>query len=141
MTLNQLINLLRKFGDAHQQINEFGRGDIPEIAASKDVTYPLMWVVISTATYRQSVMEYPVRIIFADLIYQDKRNELEVQSDMLQVAQDTIAYLRDNPDFDFTLGADPSISFFSDRLSDLVAGVDLNILVRDPKPLDRCVIP
>lgn len=141
MTLNQLVNLLKKFAADHQQINDFGQGDLAEIAASKDQKYPLMWLYFDSTNYRANEQVYPLRIIFMDLIYQDKSNELEVQSDMLQVAQDLCAFMIDNPDYDFMANKDVPMQFFTDRFTDLVAGVDITLTVRDPKPLDRCVIP
>jgi len=141
VTLNQLVNLLRKFASDHKQLNDFGQGDLAEISASTDQKYPLMWVYFDTTNYRANEQVYPFRIILMDLIYQDKSNELEVQSDMLQVAQDLCAFMIDNPDFDFMANKDVPMRFFTDRFTDLVAGIDMTLTVRDPKPLDRCVIP
>lgn len=142
MTLNQIVKLFEKFAADHLQINDFGHGSLSEIAASKDQKYPLMWLYFDTSTYRPNVMEYPFQVILMDLIFEAKnKNELEVQSDMLQVAQDLIAEFRDNPDYVISIPNDVAINFFTDRFTDLVAGVTINLTIRDPKPLDRCVIP
>lgn len=141
MTLNNLIDLLRKIAGNHPQINEFGIGDIAEIGASKDVTYPLMWSVLQPSRYSNKQLYVNLQLVFADLIFDDKKNELEVQSDQLSIALDIVAQLRENPEYDFQVDGDASIAFFSDRLNDLCAGVTVAIVVRLPRPLDRCVIP
>jgi hypothetical protein len=141
MTLNNLISLLRKFSEDHGQINSFGCGEIAEIGAAKDITYPVMWVNMNPSRYSANQLRYSINIIFADLIYDDKSNELEVQSDQQSIALDALSYLNDNPDYDFQTDPDATITYFTDRFGDLAAGVVLQLVIRDPKPLDRCVIP
>lgn len=140
MTLNQLAALLKDFATTHPQINFFGEGVLPEIGAAKDVRYPMMWVTFERSRWHGSTQEFPLRIIFADQIFSDKKNNLEVQSDMLQVAQDLAAHLND-PKFDFIAGQTFEMLFFTDAYTDLIAGVDMYASIRDLKPLDRCVIP
>lgn len=141
MTLNNLIDLLKSYTQSHKQINDFGRGDITELGASKDQKYPLMWVTYNNGRYSGKEMQYNLQLVFADLIFQDKSNEQEVHSDQLLIGLDTVAYLRENPDFDFQVDGDINIDFFTERFTDFTAGCVLSFTVRDPKPLDRCVIP
>ncbi|WP_343668731.1 hypothetical protein [Chitinophaga sp.] len=141
MTLNNLINLLRSYAQSHLQINDFGSGDLSDLAASKDVRLPVMWVSYPTGRYSQNQMFYNLTVFLADQIFDDKKNELEVQSDMLSIALDTFAFLRDNPGFDFQVDADATIDFFTERFGELTAGCAMSFTLRDPKPLDRCVIP
>lgn len=141
MTLNNLIETLRQYASSHRQLNDFGHGAIEELGASRDQVYPLMWVGVPTATYSGNAVRYPLQLILIDLMFDDRSNELEVQSDMMLIGLDTVAYLRDNPDFDFTIEGDITIDFISERYTDLVAGCVLSFTLEDPKPLDRCVIP
>jgi hypothetical protein len=141
MTLNNLIDLLKNYAGSHKQINDFGRGGLEELGASRDQMYPLMWVASYSGRYAGKSMQYSLQIIFSDLIHDDKKNELEVQSDQLLIGLDTVAYLRDNPYFDFQVDEPVTIDFFTERFGDLTAGCMLSFTLRDPKPLDRCVIP
>lgn len=100
-----------------------------------------MWAVLTPSRYSVSSVYYGLQLVFADLIFDDKKNEVEVQSDMLLVGLDTVAYLRDNPDFDFLIDGDVTIDFFTERFTDLTAGCVLGFTLKDPKPLDRCEIP
>lgn len=141
MTLNQIIQILNKFQSNHNQLNSFGRGLVEEIGATKDLIYPIMWVVNYDGQYSSKDMQYNFQIIFADLLTEDKSNELEAQSDMQSVALDLCAYLRDNPDFDFQVDDNASISHFTERFGDFAAGVLCGFNLRDPYALNRCVIP
>lgn len=141
MTLNNLINLLKKYAQSHLQINGFGAGDLSDLGESIDVKLPIMWVSYPTGRYSQNQMFYNLTIFFSDQIFDDKKNELEVQSDMLSIALDTFAYLKDNPELDFQIDPDATIDFFTERFGELCAGCAMSFTIRDPKPLDRCVIP
>lgn len=141
MTLNQIIQLLNTFQSNHQQLNSFGCGLIEEIGATKDLVYPIMWIISHPARYSGKEVAYGMQIIFADLLTEDKSNELEAQSDMQSVALDLCAFLKDNPDLDVTIDDNSTIDHFTERLGDFTTGVLLGFNLRDPFPLDRCVIP
>ncbi|ASZ14504.1 hypothetical protein KTO58_01280 [Chitinophaga pendula] len=141
MTLNQVVDLLKKYGSSHKQINHVGLGDLLDWAGSEDATYPVMWVELLPSPYRDKNMKYTFQVFFADQVFDDNRNELEVQSDMLQVGIDIVAHFRDHPDYDVTVDADVVFNFFSGRFRDLTAGVYFNLTFNDPQPLNRCVIP
>ncbi|WP_212005745.1 hypothetical protein [Chitinophaga sp. HK235] len=142
MTLNNLIDLLQKYAVGHQQINDFGYGNISGIGAKgRDQVYPLMWVVLNPSRYQGKEMNYSLQIVFADLIYEDGKNELEVWSDQQSIALDTVSYLTDNPEFEFTTDGTANIDYFTEHDGDLTAGVVLSITIKDPNPLNRCVIP
>lgn len=140
MTLNNVKDLLKKFADDHAQINDFELGP-SESFTSKIRNYPAMWVVVPSASYTANALNYRMAVIFCDLLREDNSNELEVQSDMLSIGMDFVAYMTDNMDFDLYIDGDPSINFFTEKFTAYTSGVELTINLKDPKPLDRCVIP
>lgn len=141
MTLNNLFDLLKSYQQSHKQLNDFGRGGYEEITTSTDQKFPMLWVLGYNGRYSEKAMLYNLQLVFADLLQEDKANELEVQSDMHLVALDTVAFLRDNPDYDFNLTGDVTVEFFTEKLADFAAGCLLTFTLKDPKPLERCVIP
>lgn len=141
MTLNQVVAELKKFAVSHNQLNDFGRGYVEEIGASVDQTFPIMWLTSYSGRYSAKDMVYSFQIVFADLLIESKSNELEVQSDMQSIALDFCAYFTSNPDFDFLMDDGAGIDHFTERFGDFTAGVLLTFTLRDPFPLDRCVIP
>lgn len=140
MTLNQVLGQLKKFADDHQQINDFEQGPTDRFNV-RETKYPAMWVTVNPSTYAANSLQYRFSFIFYDLIFDDYSNELEVQSDTLSIAMDLVAHLNNNLELDFYIFGDPSINFFTERGTDLTAGVILDLTIKDPRPTDRCAIP
>lgn len=140
MTIKEVKSLLNKLATDHKQINDFGWGDVWEIGESKSITYPLMYCTIQNSNVSGKTFNLSLSIIFADLVFEDEKNEDDVISDQMLICQDIIAQLRSDT-FDFTLGQSVAINFFTERLSDLVAGVQAEITLALPYVADRCAVP
>ena len=140
MTIKEVKKLLNNLATDHKQINDFGWGDVWEIGESKSITYPLMYCTIQNSNVSGKTFNLSLSIIFADLVFEDEKNEDDVISDQMLICQDIIAQLRSDT-FDFTLGQSVNINFFTERLSDLVAGVQATISLALPYVADRCAVP
>ena len=140
MTIKEVKSLLNNLANDHKQINDFGWGDVWEIGESKSITYPLMYCTIQNSSVSGKTFNLSLSIIFADLVFEDEKNEDDVISDQMLICQDIIAQLRSDT-FDFTLGQSVAINFFTERLSDLVAGVQAEITLALPYVADRCAVP
>jgi hypothetical protein len=140
MTIKEVKSLLNNLAIDHKQINDFGWGDVWELGESKSITYPLMYCTIQSSNVSGKTFNLSLSILFADLVFEDEKNEDDVISDQMLVCQDIIAQLRSDT-FDFTLGNTVNINFFTERLSDLVAGVQASITLALPYVADRCAVP
>jgi hypothetical protein len=140
MTIKEVKSLLNNLAIDHKQINDFGWGDVWELGESKSITYPLMYCTIQSSNVSGKTFNLSLSIIFADLVFEDEKNEDDVISDQMLVCQDIIAQLRSDT-FDFTLNNTVNINFFTERLSDLVAGVQASITLALPYVADRCAVP
>lgn len=140
MTIKEVKSLLNNLAIDHKQINDFGWGDVWELGESKSITYPLMYCTIESSNVTGKTFNLSLSIIFADLVFGDEKNEDDVISDQMLICQDIIAQLRSDT-FDFTLGNSVNINFFTERLSDLVAGVQASITLALPYVADRCAVP
>lgn len=140
MTIKKVKKLLNNLATDHKQINDFGWGDVWEIGESKSITYPLMYCTIQNSNVSGKTFNLSLSIIFADLVFEDEKNEDDVISDQMLICQDIIAQLRSDT-FDFTLGQSVNVNFFTERLSDLVAGVQATISLALPYVADRCAVP
>ena len=140
MTIKEVKKLLNNLAIDHKQINDFGWGDVWEIGESKSITYPLMYCTIQNSNVSGKTFNLSLSIIFADLVFEDEKNEDDVISDQMLICQDIIAQLRSDT-FDFTLSQSVNVNFFTERLSDLVAGVQATISLALPYVADRCAVP
>src|SRR4051812_27817439 len=94
ITYNQILAVFQDIADAHLQIKQFGAGDPADIPEGVD--YPLMWTVYDPAQINLSLRsdEISFKVLFADLLHEDKSNEQEILSDQKQIACDVVAQLQ-----------------------------------------------
>lgn len=132
-TLNQIIKVFNDFADAHPQINSFGTGDLWEVGMSEDIQYPVLWVqptesrvikgTSGTFTYTSNL----IRVFILDRVKKGKENEIEVLSDMSQVAHDLVKNIDQNPTL--SLGGillnnnDVVMEYVGEKLKDDVSGI------------------
>lgn len=141
-TLNQVKILLERIATEHQQINEFGFGDIWEVDSIKEYSFPLMWGVLKPADISDKIVELNIDLLFMDLVSKDEGNETEVLSDMLQVALDVRAWLNDDDLADyFTIDVSNRAEPFTEKFDVEVSGWMLSIRFKIIDLKDRCAIP
>lgn len=140
MTINQIKQILNDLANDHYQINDFGWGDVWEIGESESITYPLMYCTPQNSSVNGKIFNLNISIIFADLVFQDLKNVDDVINDQMLICQDIIAQLRSDK-WDFTLSDSVQVQFFSERLSDLVAGVKADFTLALPYIANRCAVP
>jgi len=99
------------------------------------VTYP---AVIGSGMTRMSF-----QVFLSDIANKDRSNVNEIHSDMLQVAQDLFAYLRDNEDeFGFSLATDELLlDPFSESFDDVLVGWSMLLEVDFPFAGSACNLP
>jgi hypothetical protein len=141
-TLNQIVNRLEEFAEKHQQINSFGFGDPWEMDTGKGTLYPRMFAVFVPSRLSKKQMKLNFSILFMDLVKKDESNELEVQSDMLQVCCDLRAYLTDFDQY-FTINEDDDLPVepFTEKFDEELTGMKIDITFKIIDLKDRCVIP
>lgn len=146
ITLNVLNTIFNDIADRHNMIHDYGFGDNWEIAATTVQYYPLFWVQVLPSTIYNSYIQYNFRFIVGDLVHKDESNELEVQSDTLQILWDIIAMIRQDyrtsyyysvyPDINNNVIATPFTEAWDDELS----GWYTDISIRVPRNFGSCDI-
>jgi hypothetical protein len=151
---------------AHDQVNSFGtfNGIQPSIdtasivrfdTLSQDrIQYPLVIADLESAQAISSRLVVTVGVYFLDRVENVRQigsvvsgltgwrnNEDEVVSDMLDVAQDYIAYFTDEPSYDFTLQESTSLQRFSEAFDDKTSGWKATLVFDVPYSRDVCSIP
>jgi hypothetical protein len=105
ISYNNIIDILTDIANRHQQINTFYVGENWEIENDADIVYPVFQVYPTLAKLpRNAYGEYKTIQInmnckVVGLTRQDNENEQDIYSDMLQVSQDIINELSQNPYF------------------------------------------
>jgi hypothetical protein len=92
-TLNQIFQLIETEANAHQQIAQYGQGDVWEIQP-KELNYVVLWAIEDSASVSDRTLTYDIRLICMDRVLPAEENEEEVLSDTLLILLDFVAYFR-----------------------------------------------
>jgi hypothetical protein len=104
----------------------------------KDVTYPAVFMTMGNSTTEGKIKTHTVQVTVADIVLHT--TELEVQSDMEQVANDLLGQIGwEKQPWRFTRST--TFEFFEDKFEDIVAGVTFSIDLEVPFLYDVCDLP
>jgi hypothetical protein len=140
LTLNQTVKLIKDIALSHDQINTVYFGDVWEFLAQTDNVYPAMFYSLTGSQINGKSLDMSFSLFFLDRQLQDETNETEVLSDQLLIAQDIISMLR-FPKFDWEIGDNVVLEFFTENEKDYLAGVKADVTISFPMLSNRCQIP
>lgn len=140
LTLNQTVKLIKDIAQSHDQIKTVYFGDVWEFLAQTDNIYPAMFYSLTGSQINGKSLDMSFSLFFLDRQLQDETNETEVLSDQLLIAQDIISMLR-FPKFDWEIGDNVILEFFTENEKDYLAGVKADVTISFPMLSNRCQIP
>lgn len=140
LTLNQTVKLVKDIAQSHDQIKTVYFGDVWEFLAQTDNVYPAMFYSLTGSQINGKSLDMSFSLFFLDRQLQDETNETEVLSDQLLIAQDIISMLR-FPKFDWEIGDNVILEFFTENEKDYLAGVKADVTISFPMLSNRCQIP
>lgn len=156
MTYEGIINALKQFAAQHKQIKCFGYGTITDIEVPVDPTtglpvardYAYMFLNPNPHQITKSMITYSFNVIFMDLAselqptgFSGLNSTIKAQSDMLLIANDLLAWIEYNTQFDTELVRSSSVTPFKEAYMDTVAGVTLGLQFEVPNDLNLCDAP
>jgi hypothetical protein len=166
MSWIKIKQALLDLANAHPQVNSFGTGDPLAVGTDNTINlrtpsrerivYPLVFADVQSATTDAGTLDLVVGVYFSDRVesikpmggvvsgsptlgWQD--NEDEVLSDQLQIAQDFISSLTNDPNEDWTLSASVSLTRFVESRDDRTAGWQATMTFEIPFGHSVCEIP
>ena len=149
-TYNQVIDILKDIAKRHLQINTFFLGKDYDLENSEDIVFPLFAVHPTLARMPRNVdgeyktIEINLECKVLDLETQSQSNERDVQSDMLQVAQDIINEINQNPYFNssnVSITNDIQLEALDEFEDDLSAGWSFNLSLQLINHNSFCGLP
>lgn len=147
MTFNQVVQRLEALGLSHKQINHVFFGEVVEWLHNGDIRYPAMCFDInnSVLSKEDKQMKYTFEIWFLDLVDIDvlaNGNQLDVMSDLTQIAGDYMAMLNfvDYQD-DLTIVPSYNVEYYREKFEDLTIAVKTTVTIGVDYLSDRCAVP
>lgn len=144
MTLNQIVDRIQSICLEHGQVGSFSQGLLSDFLADKTKRYAAAYLLKGDGTISLSGQASTLyfKLFLLDLVHIDeetKSNELDVQSDMVSVAQDLIAKM--NTYQDWKLSTDNKLSLMSEQGEDFLAGCSLDFSVSVKFTQNVCQVP
>ena len=146
-TLSNIVSKLQSLALNHKQVEFFYYGSIVEVLNGSDVTYPACFVEMLgiTVTTDEDQTKCQFRIWFCDILNLSegaKNNYLELQSDLVLIAEDMISMINSTLLYDFwTVNTVYPLTFAEEQLRDYVISVSFDIEISVPYLADRCQVP
>ncbi len=145
MTLNQIIHRIKTIALNHKQIRAFHYGNINDFFdIDKGKKFAVCALQDNGANIGNNILSVSFVIFLLDLVHisEDTRdNEQDVQSDMLEVAQDLFSEFDFSYYTDWKVTLDNPVQLVREEQPDFVAGVALNISIETPRIKDICAVP
>lgn len=150
LTLNQIVQRISAIALAHRQIKAFAYVD-SAVSWVQDTqrtnTYPVCLIEQNTAAFSTTgrTLTHTFRFYLLDLVNsaeQKDTNETEIISDMVSVAGDLIALMRDPAYYDtWSVVGDSTATIITDYSADYLAGVAFDLPIQVFYLADRCQVP
>lgn len=141
LTLNQLVNQIKTIGQLHPQINSVNVGSYYEfLSKGEDVTYPALFIEYDSARIDGTTLSVALSLYIADRQLPEDTNEVDAMSEMLFIAQDLIAELKDSSN-EFYLSESIPLQLLSEETADLDIVVKADVNIDLPYLSDYCQAP
>lgn len=137
--LKKVNQILKEIADNHANIYDYGLGDVWEINA-KDRNFTLLWVDLQPSTINPKTVVLNMNLYCMDLVTNGESNELNVQSDTLQILEDVIILLKRKYELineNYSAQATP----FTENFGADVSGWFIPIQIETPSIYGKCDVP
>ena len=139
MNYFDIIDKLKAHFDADELVNTVTQGDLFEVDLSKQTIFPLVHLIVNTATFEENVIRYNISILAMDIVditkdettskFEGNDNELYIINTQLAVLNRCYELLRRGTLYTdaFQVDGNPSAEFFTERFENKLAGATLTV--------------
>jgi hypothetical protein len=145
-----IIDKLKTHFESDVLVNTITQGDIFEVDLAKQTIFPLVHIIVNTATFEGSVIRYNISILAMDITETSKTettnkfdgndNELYVLNTMLQVLNRCYDLLRRGDMYSdkFQVEGNPTCEPFTERFENKLAGFTMTCDILIPNDMTIC---
>ena len=139
MNYFDIIDKLKAHFDSDELVNTVTQGDLFEVDLSKQTIFPLVHLIVNTATFEDNVIRYNISILAMDIVditkdettnkFDGNDNELYIINTQLAVLNRCYELLRRGTLYTdaFQVDGNPSAEFFTERFENKLAGATLTV--------------
>lgn len=143
LTLNQKVKRLEALASSQKQINSVYVGDIVYFLTAHKRSYPACAIEVGNMTAARSTHQHMTTftIWYVDMLDLANGNEIDLISDLSEMAKDMIAMINYNGFIDWFPQADIQMSVFTEQMQDYNVAVAFDITIGSLFLADRCQVP
>ena len=150
MNYFDIIDKLKSHFESDEIINTVTQGDIFDIDLNKMTIFPLVHIIVNTATFEENVIRYNISILAMDITDISKKessnkfdgndNELWVLNTMLAVQNRCYELLRRGTLYTekFQVDGSPSCEPFTERFENMLAGWAITFTINTYTDMTYC---
>ena len=139
MNYFDIIDKLKAHFDSDELVNTVTQGDLFEVDLSKQTIFPLVHLIVNTATFEDNVIRYNISILAMDIVditkdettnkFEGNDNELYIINTQLAVLNRCYELLRRGTLYTdaFQVDGNPTAEFFTERFENKLAGATLTV--------------
>ena len=150
MNYFDIIDELKAHFENDELITTVSQGDIFDIDLNKQTIFPLLHIIVNTATFEENVIRYNISLLAMDIVDISKEettdrftgndNELYVLNTMLAVLNRCYELLRRGTLYTdkFQVDGNPSCEPFTERMESNLSGWTMTVDISIPNDMTIC---
>lgn len=150
MNYFDIIDELKAHFENDELITTVSQGDIFDIDLNKQTIFPLLHIIVNTATFEENVIRYNISLLAMDIVDISKEettdrftgndNELYVLNTMLAVLNRCYELLRRGTLYTdkFQVDGNPSCEPFTERMENNLSGWTMTVDILIPNDMTIC---
>ena len=150
MNYFDIIDRLKQHFESDELVSTVSQGDIFDIDLNKQTLFPLVHLIVNTATFEENVIRYNISILAMDIVNVSKdettdkfagnNNELYVLNTMLAVHNRCYELLRRGTLYTegFQVDGTPTCEPFTERMENNLTGWTLTVDILIPNDMTIC---
>tara|TARA_S200002703_G_scaffold2692_1_gene4159 strand:+ start:3730 stop:4182 length:453 start_codon:yes stop_codon:yes gene_type:complete len=150
MNYFDIIDKLKQHFESDELVSTVSQGDIFDIDLNKQTLFPLVHLIVNTATFEENVIRYNISILAMDIVnvskdettdkFSGNNNELYVLNTMLAVHNRCYELLRRGTLYTegFQVDGTPTCEPFTERMENNLTGWTLTVDILIPNDMTIC---
>ena len=150
MNYFDIIDRLKQHFESDELVSTVSQGDIFDVDLNKQTLFPLVHLIVNTATFEENVIRYNISILAMDIVnvskdettdkFDGNNNELYVLDTMLAVHNRCYELLRRGTLYTegFQVDGTPTCEPFTERMENNLTGWTLTVDILIPNDMTIC---
>ena len=139
LNLKQLYLILEDLLFLHPEINSVTRLAVKDYIGNRQKIYTNANIHFVSSSNGAKYITHTFLVSISDRLTPTSDNETEIQSNVLQIAEDLFTFLADS--YDYTFSKNVNIQTFTEADGDRTAGIFFQLNIQVLRSQNKCILP